>query len=130
MEQSREIDASNIITILREHKGYTLQQAVDHVGEMFSDLVKRHLEARRAFPSFGPEIDSAVSKYFDAIETWVVGNLDWSFASKRYFGEASDEVKKARIVTLYPRKSEVEKQKKAAETADKVSEATSAERAG
>lgn len=106
MEQSKGISAANIITILMEYKGYTLQQAVDHAGEAFAGLVQRFVEARQNFPGFGPEIDQAVNKYIDAIEMWTVRHLDWSFACKRYFGEASEEVKKTRIVKLYPRKSE------------------------
>jgi len=125
MERSREIDAANIITILMEHKGYTLQQAVDHVGEAFAGLVQRLLEARRNFPSFGSEVDRAIGRYIDAIEIWVVGNLDWSFASKRYFGEASEDVMKLRIVKLYPRKSELQQQKKAMVTPDQVIEPAS-----
>ena len=112
MERSREIDAANIIAILMKHKGYTLQQAVDHAGKAFTDLVRRLLEARQNFPRFGPEIDRAVSRYIDAIETWVVGSLDWSFASKRYFGQASEDVKKMRIVKLYPRRSEQQQQQR------------------
>jgi len=126
MERSREIDASNIITILMEHKGYTLQQAVDHVGEAFADLVQRLLEARRNFPSFGPEVDSAVGKFIDAIEAWEVGNLDWSFASKRYFGEASEDIRKSRIVKLYPRKSELQQHNKDTVTPDQMPEPTRA----
>jgi hypothetical protein len=60
-----------------------------------------------ASQSFGPtEIDPTVNKYIDAFEIWVVGYLDWSSASKRYFGQASEDVKKTRIVELCPQKSE------------------------
>lgn len=86
-----------------KHKGYSLQQAVDHVGEAFNGLVHNLLQARQNFPSFGQEIDQAAGKYIDAVEMLVVGYLDWSFASKRYFGQTSEEVKKSRIVKLYPR---------------------------
>ena len=107
MERSRGIDAANIITILMEHEGYTLHQAIDHVGETFTGLVQRLLQARRNLPVFGQEIDCAVSKYIDAVEIWVIGYLDWSFASKRYFGQMSEEIKKTRIVKFSPRKSEM-----------------------
>jgi hypothetical protein len=111
MERSREIDAANIITILMEHKGYTLQQAADHTGKAFADLVQHLPEARQSFPRFGPEIDRAVSRYIDAIETWVVESLNRSFASKRYFGQASEDVENTRVVKLDPRKSELQQQK-------------------
>ena len=107
MERSRGIDAANIITILMEHEGYTLHQAVNRVGETFTGLVQRLLQARQNFPTFGQEVDRAVSKYIDAMEIWVIGYLDWSFASQRYFGQMSEEVKKTRIVKLFPRRSEL-----------------------
>ena len=90
-----------------KHKGYTLQQAADHVGEVFTGLVGRLVQARQNFPRFGQEIDSAVSKYIDAVEVWVVGFIDWSFVTDRYFGQMGEEVKKTRIVKLFSRKSEL-----------------------
>ena len=87
-----------------EHKGYSPQQAIDHVGEAFSSLVQRLLEIRKGFPCFGPEIDLAVNKYIDGIEIWVVGHLDFSFVSERYFGKEGGKVKKTRVVKLHPRK--------------------------
>ena len=54
------------------------------------------------FPRLGQEIDRAVSKYVHVMETWVVRYLDWSFASKRYFGEISEEFEETMIVKLFP----------------------------
>ena len=122
MERSREIDAANVITILMVHEGYTLQKAIDHIGETFTGLVQRLLDARHNFPRFGPGIDQGMSKYIDAIEMWVAGYLDWSFASKRYFGRESEEVRKTRIVKLYPRKSELQREKAATGNPDGTSE--------
>lgn len=34
------------------------------------------------------------------LRSGVVGYLDWSFASKRHFGQVSEDVKKTRIVKL------------------------------
>lgn len=90
-----------------EHRGYTLQQAVDHVGEKFAGLVQRLLQARQDFPRFGKETDRAVSKYIDAMEVLVIGSMDWSFATERYFGQMGEEIKKTRVVKLSPRRSEL-----------------------
>lgn len=107
MEQSRGIDAVNIITILMKHEGYTLQQAADHIGETFAGLVQRLVQARQNFPRFGQEIDRAVNKYIEAIGILIIGFIDWSFKSERYFGEMVEEAKKTRVVKLFPRRSEL-----------------------
>ena len=104
MERSRGIDAANVITILIKHKGYTLQQAVDHAGGKFGGLVQRLVQARQFFPRFGPEIDCAVDKYIDAMGMLVIGFMNWAFETDRYFGQMGEEVKKTRIVKLFPRR--------------------------
>lgn len=38
------------------------------------------------------------------MEYWMIGTIEWSFASKRYFGEQHEVIKCSRVVTLYPRK--------------------------
>ena len=93
--------------VLVKHKGYILQQVVNHVGEAFAGLVKNLFRARLNLPRFGQEIDSAVGQYIDTMEMWVVGYLDWSLARKRYFGQTNEEIKRTRIVKLYPRKFEL-----------------------
>lgn len=39
-----------------------------------------------------------------AMETWVAGNLTWSFATRRYFGPEHLEIKETLIVKLYPKR--------------------------
>ena len=95
--------ANNILTVLMHHFHLNLQDAADHVAEYFKTLVETYLEAKRALPSWGALIDQDVAHSAMAMECWVVGNLNWSFESKRYFGNAGVEVRKSRVVQLYPR---------------------------
>ena len=95
--------ANNILTVLMHHFHLNLQDAADHVAEYFKTLVETYLEAKRALPSWGALIDQDVAHSAMAMECWVVGNLNWSFESKRYFGDAGAEVGKSRVVQLYPR---------------------------
>lgn len=39
-----------------------------------------------------------------AMQYWVIGNLDWSFGSQRYFGRNHQQVKESLVVKLSPRK--------------------------
>ncbi len=36
------------------------------------------------------------------MQSWVSGNLDWSFATLRYFGADHMKVKETLVVQLYP----------------------------
>jgi hypothetical protein len=87
-------------------KGFDLQEAADHAGVLFGDLVGRFIAERKELPSWGSDIDRDVNRYVDAIGNWVVGNLCWSFETPRYFGSALEDVKRTRIVKLRPRRVE------------------------
>ena len=80
-----------------------LQCAADHVAEHFKSLIETYLQAKRTLPSWGAVIDQDVARCATAMECWVVGSLNWSFETRRYFGDAHTEVSKSRVVQLYPR---------------------------
>lgn len=44
----------------------------------------------------------SVRQYVMAMETWVAGNLTWSFGTRRYFGDEHLEIQKTLTVTLAP----------------------------
>ena len=103
-EQSKGLEGNNIVTVLMEADGLNLQEAVDKAGKLWNDHMNRFMQERKKLPSWGPNLDRDVNSYVDAIGNWVIGNLCWSFESKRYFGSALEDVKRTRIVTLRPRK--------------------------
>ncbi|KAI0635720.1 terpenoid synthase [Trametes polyzona] len=103
MEQAKGHTGNNIVTVLMRAKNIGLQDAADFVGEHFAVLMSRFVAAKKALPSFGaPGLDDAVAKYVAALEHWVVGNLEWSFESQRYFGAAHTRVRDTRVVVLSP----------------------------
>ncbi|KAI0360074.1 terpenoid synthase [Trametes cingulata] len=106
MEQAMGHTTNNIITVLMQHKGLDLQGAADYVGVHFKKLVDTFLDAKKRLPSWGPKIDDEVAQYAMAMEKWVIGNLNWSFETQRYFGHARHEVKRTLVVHLYPRRLE------------------------
>lgn len=79
-----------------------LQTASNQVGEHFQMLMNKFVEGKKNLPSWGAAVDTAVAGYVKAMEHWVIGNLVWSFKTPRYFGPQHDQVKRTRIVTLYP----------------------------
>ncbi|KZT07700.1 terpenoid synthase [Laetiporus sulphureus 93-53] len=103
MEQARGIDGNNIVTVLMRQKGINLQTAADLVGEHFKELMEDFIATRDSLPSWGAPVDAVVSNYVRAMEHWVIGNLEWSFETQRYFGARHTEIKKTRVVRLSPR---------------------------
>ncbi|KAI0787868.1 terpenoid synthase [Fomes fomentarius] len=106
MEQAMGHTTNNVMTVLMRHKGLDLQGAADYVGVHYKGLMDTFLEAKRTLPSWGAKIDREVALYAMAMQHWVIGNLNWSFETQRYFGHARHEVKRTRIVHLYPRRVE------------------------
>ena len=97
---------NNIITVLMTHKGLGLQEAANYIGEHWKTLVKTYLDAKKSLPSWGAKIDHEVAQYTMALESWVIGNLNWSFESLRYFGSTRHEVRRTLVVRLHLRQIE------------------------
>ena len=65
----------------------------------------RFVENKKRLPAWGPHVDAGVAAYVTAMEYWVVGNLEWSFETQRYFGPGHAEIKRTRVVRLRPAES-------------------------
>ncbi|KAI0077886.1 terpenoid synthase [Panus rudis PR-1116 ss-1] len=102
MEQAKGHSGNNIVTVLMKAKNVDLQTASDLVGIKFNELMQTFISGKQGLPSWGPSTDNAVQAYIRAMEHWVVGNLDWSFETQRYFGAVHREVKRTRVVVLRP----------------------------
>ena len=109
MEQARGIVGNNIVSVLMKERSIDLQEASDVIGQQFQTLMARFVETKARLPSFGnATLDDAVSKYVAAMEHWVIGNLEWSFKTNRYFGAEHMRVKETLVVVLRPRESDEE----------------------
>ena len=80
-----------------------LQEAMDEAGVRFIQAREQFLDDKARIPSWGPDIDPLVSSYVNGLEQFVVGNLEFSFDTERYFGVDRTDVKRTRVVTLLPR---------------------------
>ncbi|KAH9943692.1 isoprenoid synthase domain-containing protein [Amylocystis lapponica] len=100
-EQSRG-DSHNLIPVIMNSLGLDLQSAIYYAGELCNKTIDRFLAGKAALPSWGPEVDAQVALYMQGLEDWISGNGDWSFVTKRYFGEAGPEVRKSLQVELLP----------------------------
>lgn len=73
-------------------------------SDMCKASIDRFTEERAALPSWGPEIDKDVSIYIDGLAAWIIGSLQWSYLSTRYFGDKGLDIKQTCLVELLPRK--------------------------
>lgn len=102
-EQAGGHSANNLITVIEEERGVGLQEAFDVAGQFFENYAQEFLSCKERLPSWGPEVDEAVSRYVTGIECCVSGYIQWSLSGPRYFGDALEEVKKTRRVALAER---------------------------
>ena len=104
MEQAREgHSCSNIVTVIMKEKGLSLQETVDFVGAEFESLLHEFAYDKKNLRSFGEETDNNVRQFIQALETWIIGNICWSFATRRYFGRDHEEIRKTLVVKLMDR---------------------------
>ncbi|KAG2147667.1 isoprenoid synthase domain-containing protein [Suillus clintonianus] len=110
VEQAMGHTSNNIVTVLMQEKGMSVQEAVDSIGVVFKQLMTRFLKDKSRLPSWGADVDRDVALYVEGLTRWVGGNLVWSFQCSRYFGTANNVALLTRLVTLYPKDTEVEQE--------------------
>lgn len=74
-----------------------------HAAQMavFNDVYAK-LEAE--MPIWGARVDAETIKYVGGIGNWVRASDQWSYETKRYFGEKSMEFMRTRTCVLLPKK--------------------------
>ncbi|PFH53111.1 hypothetical protein AMATHDRAFT_55557 [Amanita thiersii Skay4041] len=103
MEQAKGHHGNNVVTVLMKEYQFSLQSASDFIGEYSQGLMDNFLAAKATMPSWGPTIDSQVLRIMQGLESWLVGNVNWSFESQRYFGVKHLEIKETLVVNLRPK---------------------------
>ncbi|KAF8907339.1 isoprenoid synthase domain-containing protein [Gymnopilus junonius] len=100
MEQSKGISGNNIVTVLMQENGTSLQDTADQIGVRCGEFVNTYLSAKKRL---APSLGADAARFIEAIGSWMIGNLEWSFETVRYFGSRHLEVKETGIVILRPR---------------------------
>ncbi|KIL66894.1 hypothetical protein M378DRAFT_74746 [Amanita muscaria Koide BX008] len=63
----------NLINVVMKTKGYSLQEAMDFVGQRANECIDRFEHARQRIPSWGPEVDKIVADFTAGYEHWISG---------------------------------------------------------
>jgi hypothetical protein len=76
------------------------QEAFDHLGKLLEARLERFDGLCGSLPHWDSPTDEAVDAYVEGVLNAVQANLYWSLRSDRFFGAATEEVKKTRRVRV------------------------------
>jgi len=93
----------NILTVLMRQFGLDLQEAMNRAYEYHRDIQRKFIRLLDEVPSFGLEVDKAISDYIFHMGCWVQGNACWGFEGGRYFGNKGLDVQRDGWVELFPK---------------------------
>ena len=77
-----------------------LQDALNALGKYSDAIVSRFLSNLERIPSWDPATDKRVQMYIDGLGQCVRGLDDWSFESKRYYGDDGQTVRGDRVIRI------------------------------
>ena len=93
----------NVLTVLMQQFNLDPQEAMDRAYECLRELQSKFIRLIDEVPSFGREVDTAVSEYIFHMGCWVQANVCWSFETGRFFGNKGLDVQRDGWVELYPK---------------------------
>ncbi|KAJ7210297.1 isoprenoid synthase domain-containing protein [Mycena rebaudengoi] len=90
--------AHNVVAVVMAKQELSLQEAIDHVGEMCHEAFQKFMEACLRLPTFGENTDRDVKVYVDGLRSCMAAALHWPFETQKYFGKRVAAVKTNRVV--------------------------------
>lgn len=77
-------EVNNLVVVLRDSGGLTLQEAVDRAMAMHDAEVDVFVGLSGRLPRFGPAVDARLARYLSSLTARMRGVLDWSRETGRY----------------------------------------------
>ncbi|MEV0492910.1 terpene synthase family protein [Streptomyces atratus] len=74
----------NLVHLVRHHRGYGKQKALEHVCAAIATETDRFLAAEADLLTAYPQLSGMLLPYLDGMRSWMRGNLDWSRQTPRY----------------------------------------------
>lgn len=72
MEQSKGLTGNNIVTVLMNENGTSLQDTADFIGDHCKELVNKYISAKK---QLSPSLGKDAIRFIDALGYWIIGNL-------------------------------------------------------
>lgn len=106
-EQARG-DIHNAVIVVMKQFNYSVQEAMDYVCRWYHNRANDFLKAMSDLPEC-PDIKTRdqLKEYVYGLGNWVTANYEWSFGSKRFFGNEIETVKETGKVVLRPPNAQV-----------------------
>ena len=102
MEKSRGLELHNSVELVMNEQKIDVQGAMNWIECYALRVHDSFLQNVADLPSWGEDVDRRIRIYIDGLGQWVRGNDDWTFESRRYFGDKGLEIQKTRLMTLLP----------------------------
>jgi hypothetical protein len=83
-KELRHGEPHNLVLVLRQEFGLSLQAAVDAAAKMHDDEVRAFVKLASNLPSFGLTTDAALKRYVAALGAAIRGHFDWAKVTARY----------------------------------------------
>lgn len=77
-------EVNNLVMVLHNEGGLTLQEAVDRAAEMHNTETRVFVRLSAQLPSYGAEVDANLGRYLSGLCARMRGVLDWTYESVRY----------------------------------------------
>lgn len=75
---------SNLVLVLRNAYGYSLQEAIEQANAMITAEVRLFEQLSICAPNIFPAHVQELERYLASMRGWIRGNLDWSLESYRF----------------------------------------------
>jgi len=103
IEQAVEEVRRNLITVLMRECDLDVQGAMNRAHEYHREIQRKFIGLLDKVPSFGVEVDNAVSDHIFHLGNWPPANMYWSYEGARYFGDKGLDVLRDGCVDLFPK---------------------------
>lgn len=77
-------DMHNMVMVMQHEMKITLQEALNLVKKRIDEQIQQFLMIEKQLPKFVEFSDHDLKKYVAVLRSWMRGNLDWAYESKRY----------------------------------------------
>jgi hypothetical protein len=103
-ESSSGLGDHNLVTVVMAEYHLGLQDAFNWLETYTDAVISRFLSNLKQIPSWDPDTDRKVQMYIDGVGQWARGMDDWSYESKRYYGDDGLRIRGDRILKISPPK--------------------------
>lgn len=77
-------DMHNMVLVMQHELRISLQESVDLVKKLIDAQIQQFQMVEKQLPTFIEFPDHNLEKYVAVLRSWMRGNLDWAYESKRY----------------------------------------------